>query len=494
MKFFAGISSVFACVLCAVIVFPHSSLATNTVKIGVPVNYLTQGLVNHWTFDGKTISGTSVSDLGTSADTATVQSTPVLVMGKIGQALHFGDFATADGASGNISTGDYTVSAWIKLDTAYANGSGVMAIYRMGDGPSDNDINFSLGSHQIGGATLTDGALHLDYYTGGGWATTVSSVTSWAANTWYFVTGTYSATTGTVVYINGVASGSAGVGGRGSSAATHFNIGACSSSTGCGSTVDTFTGTIDDARVYNRALSAAEVRRLYTAGASIFNTSQQVPATLNQNLLARWTFDGKTISGTSITDVSGDGHTGTATGAPVSVIGKVGQGFSFDGGTQYVDTANFADNLTDFSVSTWFKTTYGGSVRLLVSKLGSGGWATGAGWGLGIITGGKISALAQTDGSNYVQVGSAPHNDGKWHHAVMTMSGGNTAKLYIDGVEDDAAGPSGSGTVSGYSNASNVRIATDYNGEYFSGSLDDVQIYNKALSAAEVKQLYNFGR
>lgn len=472
----------------------RTGLTAGVSQVG-PIN-LNSGLVDLWTFDGKTVSGTSVTDIGSSPVTATVQGTTQLAIGKVGQGFGFNgsNYLAADSAAANVATGNYTVSAWIKLNSAYANGSGVMAIYRIGDGPSDNDVNFSLGSHQIGGSTLTDGALHLDYYTGGGWASTVSSITSWLPNKWYLVTGTYSATAGTVVYINGVASGSAGVNGRGGSAATHFNIGSCTSSTGCSGTVDVFTGTIDDARVYNRALSAAEVRQLYVAGGGALGTSVSAPASANQNILARWTLDGATISGTSVTDTSGNSHTGTAVGGPTSIIGKIGQGLSFNGSSQYIDTANFADNLADFTISTWFKTTYTGSVRLLVSKLGAGGWATGAGWGLGIVTGGKISALAQTNGSNYAQVTSQSHSDGIWHHAVMTISGGNTAKLYIDGVEDDTTGPNGSGTVAGYSTASNVRIGTDYDGEYFPGSLDDVQIFNKALSATEVAQLYSIGR
>jgi hypothetical protein len=74
---------------------------------------------------------------------------------------------------------------------------------------------------------------------------------------------------------------------------------------------------IDDVRVYSRALSTGELTRLYNTGAS---TKIDVPLQVSTNtcnnniscgLLAYWTFDGKDMAGGSLKDISGNGHTGT---------------------------------------------------------------------------------------------------------------------------------------------------------------------------------------
>ena len=61
---------------------------------------------------------------------------------------------------------------------------------------------------------------------------------------------------------------------------------------------------------------------------------------LTNGLVGWWTFDGKDISGVQAYDRSGQGNRGTLTSGPVSAIGKIGQGLSFDGVNDYVDIAN----------------------------------------------------------------------------------------------------------------------------------------------------------
>src|SRR5690606_38002549 len=119
-----------------------------------------------------------------------------------------------------------------------------------------------------------------------------------------------------------------------------------------------FKGLIDDVRIYSEALSAAQVQALYQ-GKDVDDT----------NLEGWWKFDDNT--GTSATDSSGNGNTGTISGATwVSDWWRLPQwgdaiedsnALSFDGTDDFITVAD--DNsldfgtTTDFSISAWFRTS-----------------------------------------------------------------------------------------------------------------------------------------
>jgi len=74
-----------------------------------------------------------------------------------------------------------------------------------------------------------------------------------------------------------------------------------------------------------------------------------------------------------------------------------------------------------------------------------------------------------------------------WHHVVAVYGGGTSVTFYIDGVAQTLTIPAGalntaSGTAYiGYSGGQNI----------FQGDIDDLRLYNRALSAAEVMALYD---
>ena len=98
------------------------------------------------------------------------------------------------------------------------------------------------------------------------------------------------------------------------------------------------------------------------------------------------------------------------------------------------------------------------------------------------------------DGSNvrYVAVSTLP-STGDWHHIVGIISGNDISALYIDGV-------SSAGAAATYAADSRVltnvlEIGSGVSGsESFDGVIDEVRIYNRALSASEVQALYNQSR
>jgi hypothetical protein len=99
---------------------------------------------------------------------------------------------------------------------------------------------------------------------------------------------------------------------------------------------------MDDVRIYNRALSADEIKRLYKMGATAKLGVVSNSTSLGKGLVGYWTFDGKDMAGNSTAgeyafDVSGNGNRGTLTNGPKRVFGKIGQGILFNGGDDYVD-------------------------------------------------------------------------------------------------------------------------------------------------------------
>jgi hypothetical protein len=85
-----------------------------------------------------------------------------------------------------------------------------------------------------------------------------------------------------------------------------------------------------------------------------------------------------------------------------------------------------------------------------------------------------------------------------WYHLVGVYNGGTTAdsiKLYLNGVRVDD-GTDSRGTFDSIPNTTAPFVigATDPPNYYFAGKIDDVRVYNRTLSDAEVKQLYNAGR
>jgi len=98
----------------------------------------------------------------------------------------------------------------------------------------------------------------------------------------------------------------------------------------CGATSDFLDGLIDDVRIYNRALSPDEIKRLYQSGATThINISLPGPT---KGLAGWWTFDEKDMAGVHAYDKSGQGNGGTLTSGPRRMKGKVGQALQLDGG------------------------------------------------------------------------------------------------------------------------------------------------------------------
>lgn len=154
--------------------------------------------------------------------------------------------------------------------------------------------------------------------------------------------------------------------------------------------------------------------------------------------------------------------------------------FSFNGSSDYLSLdKSLVSGMTQFSYSIWFKTSIGGN---LINE-----WNGGANFALRILNG-KFDLYAINPGWNLGI--SANITDNRWHYATVTLTN-SLECLYLDGVLIFSTPCTNISTSAAYkfkigANADAVGIT----GGYFTGLIGVVQVYNRALSATEIK--HNF--
>lgn len=329
--------------------FPPKAHAGLIVKLPTSLGLAT-GLVGYWPFNGPDISGATAYDRsGSSPANNGIIHGAVKTVGKLGQALKYDGTNDYVDAGNNISiqlgkTG--TVSLWFKAASSFSDSTGEKKTLMYG-GPWE--FYFS------GDSSL------LLYYLSDGMANVSSNRTSWDTN-WHFVSVTSDGITA-YMYIDGVRQTSSASLGSLNFFANIENL------TFGESNNDSFSGTIDDVRVYNRALSKEEIRRLYNMGGGLI--INKTPAnSLTTGLVGYWTFDDSDIyeNGTVAADKTANHNTGTITGA-TPAIGKLGQALKFDGSNDYVQiTRTAALEPSTVTVSTWVYIRDGTNNQWIVMK------------------------------------------------------------------------------------------------------------------------------
>jgi len=382
-------------------------------------------------------------------------------------------------------TAELTLSGWI-YKTGDTPTNGYDDIVAKCDSGCNPDNNFWMGIADISGSEYLEFAFR-----------TVSdqiirTTNTIPSNRWQHVVITYNDAQNSIrMYIDGVSQSTTVVSGNPENTSLTPN----SQNVRIGFTItgEEFSGLIDDVHIYNRALSAAEIKRLYDTTQSKFNASQT--DSLTKGLVGYWTFDGGDIFGTSARDKSGNNNHGTITGA-TKVSGKVGQGMSFDGTNDDINagSASTLDNLQSMTLAAWVYSNPQGAFMPLIEK--STGTGPTNGWALVIdSTDNTPWFLVDYDNTNLERQTSTPLKTRGWSHVALTWNGSATAtnvRIYVDGVEG-----SYQTTINGDTNRQSDATASLTlglgGGTYFRGQLDDVRIYNRALSAGEVLKLYNMG-
>jgi hypothetical protein len=196
-------------------------------------------------------------------------------------------------------------------------------------------------------------------------------------------------------------------------------------------------------------------------------------------LVGAWGFDEP--SGTTVTDASGNGNTGTISGA-TRTTGHSGGGLSFDGVNDWVTVADAPslDLTTAMTLEAWVRpSALGTTWRTVVLKEQPAQlvYALYA----GTDTASRPSANVFTN-ADHGLLGPSALTTNTWTHLAMTWDQ-STVRLYVNGVQVSSAALSGTARTSD----SPLRIGGNAIWpEWFNGIIDEVRVYNRALTAAEV--------
>jgi hypothetical protein len=197
-------------------------------------------------------------------------------------------------------------------------------------------------------------------------------------------------------------------------------------------------------------------------------------------LVAHWTFDDG--DGTAALDSSGYGNDGVLVGDPQWVGGQLGGALEFDGIDDYVDCGNGAslDITGDITVMCWIKVAAFSKTWETILGRGDDSYRMSRGPG----TGDSIHFGANGTGDN-LNATTVVTTD-TWRHVALVYDGTDKI-IYIDGVEDARAASSGNINSSAYNMV--IGHNSQQANRFLTGLVDDVRIYNQALSAAEVAAL-----
>ena len=185
--------------------------------------------------------------------------------------------------------------------------------------------------------------------------------------------------------------------------------------------------------------------------------------------------------GTRTADVSGHGNNGTLAGTGWTTAGRFGDALTFNGTTSMVSVPDSASLglAPGMTLEAWVRPTAAGGARTVVGKERTGGLAFGL---FGSTAGGAPAGDGYLGGAERTVAGTGPLPLSAWSHLAVTYDGG-ALRLYVNGalVRSAAATgalPTGSGP---------LRFGADtVAGRHFAGQIDEVRIYDRALSAAEI--------
>jgi hypothetical protein len=152
--------------------------------------------------------------------------------------------------------------------------------------------------------------------------------------------------------------------------------------------------------------------------------------------------------------------------------------------------------LTKFSIAAWFKTsTNFADDGLIVDKGGLGTDTSGnnMNYGIWMTPSEKLRGGFETSsGSDRYATSPNTYNNGQWHHGVVTYDGTSIVRLYVDGVQVATSSTSSLPEVNNHPLrlGSDSRIVDD---DLFIGNIDEVGIWNRALTTSEIANLKNSG-
>ena len=253
----------------------------------------------------------------------------------------------------------------------------------------------------------------------------------------------------------------------------------------------------------------------------IFSLNAAVASIVTDGLVSYWTFDKGYVVNKTLKDVWGD-NDGKIVGNPKIVPGRVGEALEFDGSGDFVNLSTLGDfgrQIGTASFEAWIKTTNKTDWMTLINTHG----AECPYWGIELNGTNRRDGLEINEGTLYDHLsvggargcgtvssgGSVDIFDGEWHHIIYTndsvLNAGvgvnGTIIIYIDGVSVSAGNHEFGGNRAFSPFTAPVTLgARKFPGKstgHFMGMIDEVRLYARPLTAAEVyqnfvsTQLYN---
>lgn len=368
----------------------------------------------------------------------------------------------------------FTLSAWV----------------RVGDLSAVRPIIGNLTDFEFQWYIASDGSVHFqNWYSGGALSNYLSGTSAGVvkANTWVHLTyvyrGTGSLNPGGRIYVNGHNMTA------GSTQASAASLDSFASSVTIGATrshASKFIGSMADVRIYNRAISEGEINELAqdAGGTGQVGSSYNTGAT---ELVAHYEMSGYTASGAMVQ---------TLLGGTTSALGKDGDtagAFNFTGGgSLYVDAATIAALPKENAPRTmcaFIRPTAYPPASNYVSPVSYGGAAGGKEFGLALSRdAGTNIFVSNTFNSAFDHSVNHKVPLHTWTHLCASYDG-TDSRLYVDGVLVGTKAVTISTSVSSLISGA-FRVGAWFDDVHrFVGDIDDVRIYNKNLSASEIRQI-----
>ncbi len=441
-------------------------------------------LVSYWNLDEASSTRADSQGSNTLTDNNTVTSNSGVPSARYANA---GQFTAANSeylsrvheSSLDVGDEDFTWSGWIYADSLSGTDRGIII---KGTGPNTGDATYSLYYHNSSG--------NFKFFAGDADSvgqTTASTFGTVPTGQWMFVIAWHDATANTVnISVNNGAtdsvSYSGGVGGlnkpvefgRAGQAGTHWD------------------GRIDNVGFWKRTLTSDEKTALYNSG--IGKSYGDLSGGDKASLISWWDLDESEAT-------RGDAHGGNSAyvnGPTVGKEGVFGNAYSFDG-SDYVlagDSASL-DITGAGTFSGWVKLSTLASNQVILAKGDTGSGANFA-YGLQYDSGGFVRFIVSSNGSTLAYRDSSRNlTTDTWYHLAGVYDGSGTLSVYINGVLLNGTLTGSIPSSLNNSAASLYLGANVYNaaisGYVSNGSLDDIRIYARALTANEVVDQYNAG-
>lgn len=428
--------------------------------------------------DALDYSGSGTIWTAESGSDATLVNTPTYVA----PAPTYFDFDDATGEYATVpDLGDlnqWTVEAWFRLDTVLGAGDVTAVVCNQFD--LVNKLNFSIGTNR----QPTNANLCVGFFDGS-WRTTTGFAA--AADTWYHVVGTYDGTT-VKQYVDAVLdtqltySGTPQSGGEVRIAARWDSLNAPG---------DFFPGDIGLVRIWNSALTAAQVQELYNVNLQRF-TNEVVTSNLvgywDPGLVASYPGTGTTINNLAATSLPGT----------MSNITYTDPYFTYNGSSSQIsipDNAVLEPGSGSWTMEAWFNIAAVSTSNVILGKFDNGGTSQNVSYSIRTNTSRSLFAQFSNGApSTFVNSTAYTISLNTWYQVVYvwTNSGGTkTIDTYINGSLIGTVNH----TFTSILNSTNPLYIGSYNGgeysQYVNGKIGIVRLYNAALSGTQVLENYD---